>query len=284
MANAERVGRIQLGFKSDEPIRRTKGGGFIVETFHSRPISLVRSLEELSLNAWPALQTILYDGWLLRFSRGYTRRANSVNPIYDSTLPVEEKIGYCERIYGDLRASVVFKITPAATPNELDDALAKRGYDREATTSVQVVDLSQLATASDPEIVLSPRCEPVWIADYCRLNAIPERHVATMTAMLRAIAPATAYASFRHAGETLAVGLAVAERGSVGLFDIVTAPAARNRGIGGRVVSRLLQWGITQGATRGYLQVVDTNLPAINLYAKLSFQEAYTYWYRVKRI
>jgi hypothetical protein len=42
-------------------------------------------------------------------------------------------------------------------------------------------------------------------------------------------------------------------------------------------------WGHDAGATRGYLQVVDGNLLALNLYAKLGFREAYRYWYRVKR-
>jgi len=42
----------------------------------------IRSVEERSLNAWPSLHQMLYDGWVLRFSNGYTRRANSVSPIY----------------------------------------------------------------------------------------------------------------------------------------------------------------------------------------------------------
>jgi hypothetical protein len=45
------------------------------------------------------LQTVLYDGWLLNFANGYTRRANSVQTLYPSTLDLEEKIDYCEALY-----------------------------------------------------------------------------------------------------------------------------------------------------------------------------------------
>jgi len=38
----------------------------------------------LALTTWPALQQRLYDGWVVRFARGHTRRANSVNPLYPS--------------------------------------------------------------------------------------------------------------------------------------------------------------------------------------------------------
>ena len=44
---------------------------------------MIRYLEELALNAWTSIQTVVYDGWLIRFSNGYTKRANSVNPIYE---------------------------------------------------------------------------------------------------------------------------------------------------------------------------------------------------------
>ena len=54
--------------------------------------------EELSLNAWPSLQTQFYDGWVLLYTNGYsyTSRANSVNLLYPSTLDVYEKIAECE--------------------------------------------------------------------------------------------------------------------------------------------------------------------------------------------
>jgi len=44
----------------------------------------IRGLEEQAMNAWPALQTILFGGWVFRFSRGHTKRANSANAINPS--------------------------------------------------------------------------------------------------------------------------------------------------------------------------------------------------------
>ena len=45
---------------------------------------MIRLIEEHALNAWPPLQTLLLDGWVLRLANGYTRWANSVNPLYAS--------------------------------------------------------------------------------------------------------------------------------------------------------------------------------------------------------
>lgn len=55
--------------------------------------------EKLSFNIHPCIEEELYDGWLLRFADGYTKRANSVNVIEDSTIATEDKIRYCEEKY-----------------------------------------------------------------------------------------------------------------------------------------------------------------------------------------
>jgi hypothetical protein len=58
-----------------------------------------RQIEEASLNAWPALNNLLFDGWILRFANGYTKRANSVTPVYPGELDVEMKIDFCAQQY-----------------------------------------------------------------------------------------------------------------------------------------------------------------------------------------
>ncbi len=75
---------------------------------------LHRRLEEVALNAWPALQQMLFDGWVLRFAKGYTKRANSVNPVFASSLDIDEKIDTCTRLYGDQGLPLIFRLTGAA--------------------------------------------------------------------------------------------------------------------------------------------------------------------------
>jgi len=58
-----------------------------------------RDLEELALTTWPALQQWLYDGWVVRFADGHTRRANSINPLYPSHQDAAAKIAQCEQWY-----------------------------------------------------------------------------------------------------------------------------------------------------------------------------------------
>ena len=87
--------------------------------------TLIKTIEDLSLNAWPSHQIELYDGWILRFSYFYTHRTNSVEQIGPSTIPVEEKVQYCEEIYRRWGTPAIFKISPLVNPG-FDAMLANR--------------------------------------------------------------------------------------------------------------------------------------------------------------
>ena len=45
----------------------------------------IGEIEEILINAFPAVEREIYDGWILNFSGGYTYRANCINPFI---LPV----------------------------------------------------------------------------------------------------------------------------------------------------------------------------------------------------
>jgi len=58
---------------------------------------MIRRMEEISNNPLPSLNAYLYDGWILRSSLGFTKRANSVSPLYPSSfdLLLSDKIFFC---------------------------------------------------------------------------------------------------------------------------------------------------------------------------------------------
>jgi ribosomal protein S18 acetylase RimI-like enzyme len=242
---------------------------------------MIRTIEELSMNAWPPLQTMLYDGWVLRFADGYTNRANSVNPLYPSTRDVRVKIEVCERVYRSRGLSVVFKMTADSQPAELDAILADRGYRPDRWTSVRLLDLGDQNVSPPQDIWLAESASEEWLAAYCRLSGIADRHHLTLRHMLRSIVPARCFVSASVDDRIVACGMGVAQDRFVGLYDIVTDATYRRRGYGQRLVEQILAWAKRQGAQTAYLQVMTDNAPALALYGKLGFREVYPYWYRM---
>ena len=224
---------------------------------------------------------MIYDGWLLRFAEGYTRRANSVNPLCLSTLELDKKLAFCERLYHERELPVIFKLTDAAQPPGLDAVLAARGYRVDAPTSVQLLDLDRATLQPAPDVKTDEALTAQWLDTYSRISGLSDRNRAILPRILSNIIPAHGYASLSVEGRIVTAGLGVVQSGCTGLYDIVTDPAFRSRGYGRQVVEGLLMWGRAQGASIAYLQVMLDNAPALRLYANLGFVEHYRYWYRV---
>ena len=79
-------------------------------------------------------------------------------------------------------------------------------------------------------------------------------------------------------GEIVAAGQVVMESGTAGLYDVMTAEAARCRGHGERLCRHLLAWAARRGAGIGYLQVDAANKAARRIYRRLGFVDAYPYY------
>lgn len=253
-----------------------------MEFLRKMPTPTLLTFEELSLNAWPALQTLLYDGWVLRFANGYTRRANSVNPLYASALPVAGKIAVCEQLYHSRGLPAIFKLTSQAQPAELEAELARQGYQLEARTSVQTLDLQKASLNVSPGFSSSTVLTDNWFSVFCALSGAAEAQLVPMRQLLERILPAHSFGLLQADGQPVACGLCVWEQDFVGFYDIVVAKEERGKGYGRRIMSGLLADGQRQGAETAYLQVMCNNEPALRLYAGLGFREVYQYWYRVK--
>lgn len=245
-------------------------------------IELIRTIEEISMNAWPALQSVHADGWVLRFGGGYTRRANSVHPLYPSAGELDERVRFCERMYSAQGLATIFKLTHAALPPGLDSVLADRGYQTDAHTGIELMKLQGHRGKPDPAVTLAEAPTHTWLSAYCHMSGVSDEHRITLENILRSILPARRFASISVDGKVVACGLGVLQCGYIGFYDIVTDAAHRRQGHASRLIDSLLCWAQEQGARQAYLQVMLNNTPALALYAGLGFSELYQYWYRAK--
>jgi GNAT superfamily N-acetyltransferase len=242
-------------------------------------LQLCRRVEEASLNAWPALQQSLFDGWVLRFSRGFTKRANSIVPLYPAQQSAIEKIRYCENLYSREQLTTIFRLTTVVESDALDALLEQRGYRRVDPTRVLVRNLTGTRAPIDPRFREIPRGE--WLDAYSRAAEIPAAGAQLHAMLLAGIRTEHVFGAIFVDDVAVACGIAVLERELVGLFDIVTHPSARRRGHARALVTSLLGWGQRAGAHHAYLQVVEANGPGRALYEQLDFETLYRYWYRV---
>ena len=239
-------------------------------------------IEEAGLNALQTQRQLFYDGWLLRMSPGKAKRGRSVNPHFGSSLPLEQKIAYCEQRYAACGLPTLFRITPFAKPDALEATLERLGYLAFDNTLVQTVDVAR------------PR--PSWRIDVA-IDAVPVDEFVAAVASLRGSPPAQQAAHRErlahsplalHAGvgrvdgKAVACGLVACDDDLAAIYDMVTAPQWRGRGLASAIVDALLEQGRKRGSRLAFLQVNDDNAPALAVYRKFGFATAYTYHYRAR--
>ena len=256
-----------------------------------------RRIEEAALRAWPAHADTDFDGWRLRFSDGYTRRANSVTPLGTSYLAIEDKIATCERLYAERGLPAIFRLTPFAPP-ELDERLATRGYrlgDRVEVRARSLLDVvptrprrARGALRTDAPARLGPHTRPrarahtieSWLDIFGRLSGAPVANRPAHRAVLNAVPGVRRLLALWVNGDPVACGMCVFNEGMLGLFDLVTAVEQRRLGYGSKILRQALRWGASAGATEAYLQVLVGNTPAQRIYDREAFEVVYHYHYR----
>ena len=243
----------------------------------------IKTIEDLSLNAWPSHQIQIYDGWLLRFSYFYTHRTNCVEQIGVSTLPLDTKIAYCEEAYRKWGTPSIFKISPLL-PECFDAELADRGYIREHSTDVMTMSLSDLQEdPGDIRVKVSNFIPDAWIQGLFALKGTTNvMHKLVVPSMYRAIPMETICVSVQEDRKIVATGLGILDRDYIGLYAIHVHPDFRRRHYASAVCRTNLRTGRLRGARSAYLQVVSENQPALRLYRSLGFRYAYTCWFRVR--
>ena len=241
-------------------------------------------LEELSINAWPAIHTLLYDGWVIRLSNGYGNRANSVSPLYPSKINLDEKIAYCDGFFSRHNLPVAYKLVGCKEHEGLESRFEKIGYKKINETSVQTCEIAGM-TGKNPEgIIITENFDEPWIKSVIEFNKIEEQHVQAFRAILKNIAMEKFVVCKEAAGEIVGCGYGAIGGGYAGVFDIVVRESFRGKGYGREIVESIHREAYKRGAEKAFLQVMLNNPVALNLYKKLGYKEAYKYWYRKKSL
>jgi GNAT superfamily N-acetyltransferase len=236
-----------------------------------------RRIEELSLNSSAPPGQLLYDGWIVRLLKGKAKRARSVNAVYASTLPLADKIEYCERLCSQAGVPTLFRITPFSNPADLDRELEWRGYERFDDTAVESAAINGARLSGDNAQTMELR---PWVDAVGRLRESPVAHREAHFARIDGMPLAKLPVAVREGDRIVATGLAIVEESCVGLFDIITVADAQRRGHAKTVVATLLRRAWELGARHAYLQVQEDNVAARRLYSQFGFAQEYVYWYR----
>ena len=249
----------------------------------------VMEIENAARFAWPALEEKELPFGVLRYACGTDRRANSLNLFPNAELEAETLIDTTEKFFTARAAAPIVRIVQPDgntldAGNEIDAALSDRGYEKQATTLSMLLDLMSLpdvtsslgaATSETPDV-------ESWLRAWYGLTGRELEKMCVHKLLLER-------SSLSHRfllksgldGIPMGSGMAVCADRAVGLFGISTAAEHRRQGHAREIIESLLRWGFVQGARFAYLQVEESNRPAVNLYESLGFKKAYSYWYRV---
>ena len=242
----------------------------------------IRFLENIAANGHVGLEQTEYDGWELRFTHGFTGRANSIQIKGPSTIAPDEKLAYCEKEYASRGLPCLFKLTEA--DRDFISYLEQRGYTAVKPTDVMILELSDRNTACDEAAVLEDvrfsSGPEGWFEPYFEFEGLQDPVQQKLTKEIHAkVSVDKIYIRLMEGDRVAAVASLAMEKGYSLLHNVVVAPAFRGKCLGKKLCLAAILKSKECGASHIYLQVMQNNPVAVSLYRKLGFEKQYTYYY-----
>jgi ribosomal protein S18 acetylase RimI-like enzyme len=239
----------------------------------------ILALEATAARGWRARDVVENHGWLLRADEGFTRRANSVLPLGQLTVPLDAALDEARDWYA-VRGLPLRVQLPQHARRLLDAGLGERGWPATADTYVLAARLDTLRRAlpvppGEARIATAP--DDAWLARF-RDRATPPAARALLARHDR-----VGFAEIRRDGATVAIGRGAVDDGWLGITAVEVDPAVRRQGLATAIMGALWRWAADEhGATRGYVQVTAGNAAAISLYERLGYWHHHSYRYRTE--
>ncbi|NUQ98831.1 MAG: GNAT family N-acetyltransferase [Streptomyces sp.] len=241
------------------------------------PAASYEELAHVASRAWRPVESERLGGWELRAAAGFTRRANSVLPLGDPGVPLDEALDVVRRWYGErgLPAYIQTATGAEGTQELLCAELERRGWVCEVTAELWIGALAPVADRAEASgVVLSREADEAWLARYQRkgvsevalkvLGSGPSVWFATVPGSSGGAAPA-------------AIGRCVVDGRWASFAAVEVDPEQRRQGLATTVMAALARRALDEGASAAWLQVEEDNAGARALYAGMGFAAHHAY-------
>jgi len=253
----------------------------------------IKQLQEILMNSWPAHHYYFLNGWILRFTHGVTSRANSVFPLHyiGDLNNLEKDISLVEKSYQAYKLSTIFTIPDFFEPNNLDIKLLELGYQQfGCITYTLIASLQELRNETINEEFTyyfhSKREKEVsnFLGRHTNRNQSAQKVLNALAN--RIIIPQKCFITAKNKNKVVGTLMGILDpNGFLYIADVLVEPNLRQQNIAKSMFFKIINdWAIPKGVKKIWLQVEIENKEAMNLYTKLGFDKAYSYYYLEKRL
>ncbi|MFI0237302.1 GNAT family N-acetyltransferase [Streptomyces sp. NPDC016845] len=239
------------------------------------PAATYPELAHVASRAWRPIESERLGEWELRAAQGFTRRANSVLPVGDPGVPLDDALDRVRDWYAarDLPAYAQTATGAAGAQEMLCAELERRGWVREVSAEMRIASLAPIGDGREgPPVVLSREPDEAWLGRYQRKGATE------VAFRVLCAGPSVWFATVPGDGEVpAAIGRCVVDGRWAGFAAVEVDPARRRQGLGSAVMTALARRALDEGASAAWLQVEADNEGARALYDRLGFATHHAY-------
>lgn len=220
-----------------------------------RAISIA-DLERIMIDEWPTVERERLGSWVLRAGDSCTRMANSLLPLGDPGLPLEEAVSAAQRWYAARDLPCVVSLYGPAGFVSGDDPLGAELLGRGFTESGRTA-------------VLTAATAPTRGAD--RTILVERQHPAG--------SPERIFLRADRAGQTVGVARVAFAHVWAGVFAVHVDSAHRRQGLAGALLAAATREAQERGIRSVYAQVQRDNQPSLALFEQVGFSTHHEYCY-----
>jgi len=235
----------------------------------------VEDLQRVMLGAWPAMETARLGDWVLRASRGFTQRANSVMTAGSPGIPVPAALDAVERWYAARGLPPNLTVAGPVGFDPADDAVGaealRRGYVARVAT-LTLTAPTRVMMGDPAGVQVRAELTDAWFTAFRAYREVDDEAA-------RAILTGSPAQAFTTVGDDDVIG--IGRLGLAAAWGGVAAmwvdPRSRRRGIATGMLVALARAADRAGAASLHLQTDCDNTAALALYERHGFERHHAY-------